>query len=137
MLIEEALKLRRNWAMKGNPPCNHEKFSEEFYWNKRTGNYICTNCGKLITSYEREQEIENSQNKSEVITSSQTPTPGGTLHSDFKGSPKQCDKFHSLFSRRISDKFQWLDVKIRTTVKNRRPFTSLQSFSRFSRQEAP
>ena len=46
MQIEEGLELRRRWAKKGNPPCDHPQLAREYVRGANTGDVVCTTCGK-------------------------------------------------------------------------------------------
>ena len=63
MLTEEVLRIRQNWAIKGNPSCSHPILDKELFWGKDTGNYICMVCGRSFTHDEWEQEIKRKENQ--------------------------------------------------------------------------
>jgi len=42
---EKLVVLRRAWAAKGNPPCDHPIVDREYYLGGDTGDYACTVCG--------------------------------------------------------------------------------------------
>jgi hypothetical protein len=46
MQMEEAARLQKLWEAKGNPPCDHPNTGKEFYLGSRTGDRVCTTCGK-------------------------------------------------------------------------------------------
>ena len=50
MKKKRALELQQAW---GDQPCDHPAFAKEYDQGERTGNYICTQCGKTITFRER------------------------------------------------------------------------------------
>ena len=37
----------------GDNPCSHPKFSKEYDLGERTGNFVCTQCGKIFTFREK------------------------------------------------------------------------------------
>jgi hypothetical protein len=47
---KRALVLQQEW---GDKPCDHPAFAKEYDLGERTGNFICTQCGKSITFKER------------------------------------------------------------------------------------
>lgn len=51
MKVEEGMKLREEWAAKGSPPCDHPQLATEHesYIGARTGDKVCTTCGKEFT----------------------------------------------------------------------------------------
>jgi hypothetical protein len=46
MQSSRAAELRRQWAEKGSPACDHPAFSPEFILGSRTGDKICATCGE-------------------------------------------------------------------------------------------
>ena len=50
MQRKRAIVLQQEW---GDKPCDHPAFAKEYDLGERTGNFICTQCGKLITFKER------------------------------------------------------------------------------------
>lgn len=48
MQMEEAQRLQREWAGKGNPPCAHEVASKEYYLGTQTGDRVCHTCGQVV-----------------------------------------------------------------------------------------
>ncbi|MDB4907722.1 MAG: hypothetical protein JWO05_2506 [Gemmatimonadetes bacterium] len=51
MKQKKAEELRDSW---GDKPCDHPAFAKEYdAAGERTGNYICTQCGKTISFRER------------------------------------------------------------------------------------
>jgi len=49
MYIHQAQRLRREWAAKGNPPCDHAQVQPETTVTRySTGNWICVTCGKSM-----------------------------------------------------------------------------------------
>ena len=47
MQIEHAAELERNWEARGNPPCEHPTFEEEYYLDCVTGR-VCSTCGGYL-----------------------------------------------------------------------------------------
>jgi hypothetical protein len=47
---KRATALRQEW---GDKPCPHPAFAKEYDLGERTGNYVCTQCGKTFTFKER------------------------------------------------------------------------------------
>ncbi len=43
MHYEDVLALRKAW---GDKPCDHPEFTDEYLFGSRTGDYVCTQCGK-------------------------------------------------------------------------------------------
>lgn len=48
MQMSKAEQLRRAWAEKGNPPCEHPQLDREYYLGADTGDYVCTTCGTVF-----------------------------------------------------------------------------------------
>jgi hypothetical protein len=46
MQIKKAEQLRKEWAAKGNPPCDQEVLDKEYYFGADTGDLVCTTCGE-------------------------------------------------------------------------------------------
>jgi len=46
MQKKRALALQQEW---GDKPCDHPSFAKEYDNGQRTGNYVCTQCGTLVT----------------------------------------------------------------------------------------
>ncbi|MGW2010831.1 hypothetical protein [Streptomyces nigrescens] len=46
MQMDEAEKLRRAWAAKGSPPCDHPTKAKEYHLGSATGDKVCTTCGE-------------------------------------------------------------------------------------------
>ena len=93
MRIEKVLRLRRAWAMKGNPVCDHRVVDGEYYLGKYTGNYICTTCGKSFTCEEWEQEINKKHNHLESATGSCVTRRSERLTTRVKGFINNCATF--------------------------------------------
>lgn len=64
MDIKKGQELREKW---GDKPCDHPSFEEEtqgmvlaggYVWRK-TGDYICTQCGAEFTRTERDEVVAN------------------------------------------------------------------------------
>jgi len=52
MKRKRALELQAAW---GDQPCEHPTLAREYEEAARTGNYVCTACGKIFTFAERAQ----------------------------------------------------------------------------------
>lgn len=52
MQMMDASEARKQWAAKGNPPCEHE-YEKEYALSMDTGDYVCRNCGDELTREER------------------------------------------------------------------------------------
>jgi hypothetical protein len=104
MQTEEALRLRQNWAMKGNPPCNHNVLDNEYYWGKYTGSYVCTTCGKSFTREEWDQEIKNRDSQLESVTDSFTASRTGRLRNGIKGFMNRCAKLCASLFLKVTNK---------------------------------
>jgi hypothetical protein len=50
MQKKRAVALQQEW---GGKPCDHPAFAKEYDLGARTGNYICTQCGKIFTFREK------------------------------------------------------------------------------------
>lgn len=62
MQHEEGMRLRKQW---GSKPCNHPDIASEFYLGTRTGEYLCTTCGKEFSSRAEWEKEQNRSNQSE------------------------------------------------------------------------
>lgn len=49
MQMNKSQELREAWQKKGNPPCEHNNTEQEHYLGTGTGEYVCTQCGKLFS----------------------------------------------------------------------------------------
>lgn len=45
MHMDEGARVRKEWAAKGNPPCDHPNYEKEAGYGGYTGDNICTTCG--------------------------------------------------------------------------------------------
>ena len=45
MQIEDGVWLRKTWAAKGNPSCDHPAVEKEYSRGADTGDEVCTTCG--------------------------------------------------------------------------------------------
>ena len=54
MQKKKASELQQAW---GGKPCPHPAFSKEYDLGERTGNYICTQCGAVLTFREKAEAI--------------------------------------------------------------------------------
>ena len=43
---EEVKKLQIQW---GNKPCNHPSLGKEYYFSTNTGDYVCLQCGAVVS----------------------------------------------------------------------------------------
>ena len=50
MQKKKALELQQTW---GGKPCPHPTFAKEYDLGKRTGGYLCTQCGASISFREK------------------------------------------------------------------------------------
>lgn len=50
MKRKHALALQQEW---GGKPCDHPDFAKEYDLGVRTGNFICTQCGAILSMRER------------------------------------------------------------------------------------
>ncbi|MER7507096.1 hypothetical protein ABTX82_01905 [Streptomyces lavendulae] len=48
MQMDDAIRLRREWAAKGNPPCDHPETDKEYDRGGDTGDRVCTTCGRCF-----------------------------------------------------------------------------------------
>jgi hypothetical protein len=104
MLLEQALRLRQDWAMKGNPPCSHNVLDHEYYWGKNTGSYICTTCGRSFTREEWEQEIEGIDHQPEFVADSRVTRQTGRRGNGLNGFLNRCGKLYTSLSRKVINK---------------------------------
>jgi hypothetical protein len=54
MQKKRAVALQQEW---GGKPCDHPAFAKEYDLGARTGNYICTQCGKTFTFREKAEIV--------------------------------------------------------------------------------
>jgi hypothetical protein len=54
MQKKQAIKLQEAW---GGKPCDHPAFAREYDMGERTGNYVCTQCGAILTFRQRAEAI--------------------------------------------------------------------------------
>jgi hypothetical protein len=52
MKRKRALELQQEW---GEKPCDHPSFAKEYDMGTRTGNFICTQCGTILSFREKGQ----------------------------------------------------------------------------------
>jgi hypothetical protein len=50
MKRKRALELQQAW---GGRPCDHPAFAKEYDLGVRTGNFICTQCGAILSPVEK------------------------------------------------------------------------------------
>ncbi|MEX1181838.1 MAG: hypothetical protein WEF86_01285 [Gemmatimonadota bacterium] len=50
MKRKRALQLQQQW---GDRPCDHPGFAKEYDLGARTGNFVCTQCGAILTLREK------------------------------------------------------------------------------------
>ncbi len=48
MDMDQASQLRRLWEAKGTPPCEHRETEKEYGAGAATGDYVCSDCGKIV-----------------------------------------------------------------------------------------
>ncbi|WP_199828548.1 hypothetical protein [Streptomyces sp. WM6372] len=46
--MHEAIQVRREWADKGSPPCEHPQIEKEYHLGSDTGDKVCTTCGQCF-----------------------------------------------------------------------------------------
>ncbi len=61
MQKKRAVALQQEW---GGSPCDHPALAREYDLGKRTGNYLCTQCGGMLTFREK-AELQETQRRSE------------------------------------------------------------------------
>ena len=54
MQKKRAVALQQEW---GEKPCDHPAFAKEYDLGERTGNHICTQCGKIFTFREKAEIV--------------------------------------------------------------------------------
>ena len=50
MQKKKAIELQDSW---GARPCDHPAFAKEYDLGERTGSYVCTQCGKILSFREK------------------------------------------------------------------------------------
>jgi hypothetical protein len=50
MKRKRALELQQQW---GDAPCDHPAFAKEYDLGERTGKFVCTQCGAIVTLREK------------------------------------------------------------------------------------
>jgi hypothetical protein len=50
MKRKRALELQEEW---GDKPCPHPAFAKEYDLGVRTGNFVCTQCGAILSFWEK------------------------------------------------------------------------------------
>lgn len=50
MKRKKALQLQQEW---GDRPCEHPSFAKEYDLGERTGNFVCTQCGRIVSQREK------------------------------------------------------------------------------------
>ena len=50
MKRKRALELQQEW---GGNPCSHPSFAKEYDLGARTGNFVCTQCGAILSMREK------------------------------------------------------------------------------------
>ena len=50
MKRKRALELQQAW---GGKPCEHPSFAKEYDLGERTGNFVCTQCGAILSSRQK------------------------------------------------------------------------------------
>jgi hypothetical protein len=61
MKRKKALELQQEW---GDKPCPHPAFAKEYDLGERTGNFVCTQCGAIVSQREK-LEIQAARGKPE------------------------------------------------------------------------
>ena len=54
MQKKRAVALQQEW---GGKPCDHPAFAKEYDLGERTGNHVCTQCGKIFTLREKAEIV--------------------------------------------------------------------------------
>ena len=54
MKRKKALALQEEW---GDKPCEHPAFAKEYDLGERTGNFVCTQCGAIVTFREKAEIV--------------------------------------------------------------------------------
>jgi predicted adenine nucleotide alpha hydrolase (AANH) superfamily ATPase len=62
MQKKRATVLQMEW---GNKPCEHVSLAKEYDLGKRTGNYVCTQCGAMLTFREKAERAAERTPKSD------------------------------------------------------------------------
>ena len=52
MQVDEAASIKRAW---GDKPCDHPDYATEYDRGASTGDYRCTQCGRLLTDQQVEE----------------------------------------------------------------------------------
>lgn len=50
MKRKRALELQQAW---GEKPCDHPTFAKEYDQGERTGNFVCTQCGAILSARQK------------------------------------------------------------------------------------
>lgn len=53
MQFDDAIKRREHW---GSKLCNHPSLEKEYIHGSQTGDYVCTQCGRVVELEERSDE---------------------------------------------------------------------------------
>ena len=48
MQMEKTTELRHVWKARGNLPCQHPNYEQEYFLSSGTGDYVCTTCGAYV-----------------------------------------------------------------------------------------
>ncbi len=52
MLMDDAVRLRKQWLKNDNPPCKPKKRVKEYFTlGEDTGNEVCIQCGQTFSRY--------------------------------------------------------------------------------------
>jgi transcription initiation factor TFIIIB Brf1 subunit/transcription initiation factor TFIIB len=54
MKRKRALELQQQW---GDAPCDHPAFAKEYDLGERTGEFVCTQCGAIVTQREKVEVV--------------------------------------------------------------------------------
>jgi hypothetical protein len=65
MQRKKANALQAEW---GGKPCGHPAFAKEYDAGERTGNYVCTQCGTILSFRERAELVASRRSASGADT---------------------------------------------------------------------
>lgn len=58
MKRKKALQLQQEW---GDRPCEHPAFAKEYDLGERTGKFVCTQCGAIMSGREKAEIVASRQ----------------------------------------------------------------------------
>jgi hypothetical protein len=58
MKRKKALELQQAW---GDRPCEHPAFAKEYDLGERTGSFVCTQCGTIVSQREKVEIMTSRQ----------------------------------------------------------------------------